>query len=65
MILFGIIPGPNEPSLTINSYLEPLVLDLQNLWEGVKLDVAGSTNKTIFKCALLGVACDLSAAQKT
>ena len=65
VILFGIIPGPNEPSLTINSYLEPLVLDFQKLWEDVKLDEAGSTYKTIFKCALLGVACDLPAARKT
>ena len=65
VILFGIIPGPNEPSLTINSYLKPLVLDLQKLWEGVKLNVAGSTDKALFKCALLGVACDLPAARKT
>ena len=65
VILFEIIPGPNEPSLTINSYLKPLVLDLQKLWEGVKLNVAGSTDKALFKCALLGVACDLPAARKT
>ena len=25
VILFGVIPGPSEPSLTINSYLSPLV----------------------------------------
>ena len=25
MILVGLIPGPNERSLNINSYLEPLV----------------------------------------
>lgn len=29
MILVGIIPGPNEPSLHINSFLEPLVEDLE------------------------------------
>ena len=28
LILVGIIPGPNEPSLTINSYLSPLVDEL-------------------------------------
>ena len=29
MILVGIIPGPYEPSLGINSFLEPLVIDLK------------------------------------
>ena len=28
VILCGIIPGPHEPELTINSYLEPLVDEL-------------------------------------
>ena len=29
VILFGVIPGPSEPSLSINSYLLPLVRELQ------------------------------------
>ena len=29
IILVGIIPGPYEPSLCINSFLEPLVIDLK------------------------------------
>ena len=37
MILVGIIPGPNEPRLHINSFLEPLVEDLQQLWKGVEM----------------------------
>lgn len=64
VILFGIIPGPCEPSRTINHYLSPLVADLLDLWKGVELSVPGKTSKTLFKCALLGVACDLPAARK-
>ena len=29
----GVIPGPHEPKLTINSYLEPLVAELNLLWK--------------------------------
>ena len=65
VILFGVIPGPTEPSLTINSYLSPLVSDLKKLWAGVEVDLPGMTIKTTIKCALLGVACDLPAARKT
>ena len=34
-ILVGIIPGPKEPHFTINTFLEPLVEELLQLWEGV------------------------------
>ena len=64
VILFGVIPGPREPSLTINSYLLPLVTELKELWEGVQLRYATSNSSATFRCALLGVACDLPAARK-
>lgn len=64
VILCGIIPGPREPSLTINTYLAPLVSDLLDLWKGVKLKQPGTENTATFRCALLGVACDLPAARK-
>lgn len=35
IILVGIIPGPKEPSLTLNSILAPLVSDLLEFWKGV------------------------------
>ena len=38
VILFGVIPGLSEPSLTINSYLSPLVADLKELWAGIEVD---------------------------
>ena len=46
IILVAIIPGPHEPSLTINSYLRPLVDELQQLWLGVKLTT--SENVSVF-----------------
>lgn len=65
MILFGVIPGPSEPSLSINSYLCPLVEELQKLWHGVEMKLPGAATTTQVKCALLGVACDLPAARKS
>ena len=34
IIICGLIPEPKEPSLHINSFLEPLVHDLLKLWSG-------------------------------
>ena len=64
VILYGDIPGPCKPSLTINSYLLPLVTELNGLWVGVQMKYAGSDSTVTFGCALLGVACDLPAARK-
>jgi len=65
VILMGVIPGPREPSLSVNSYLSPLVSDLLDLWKGVQLKQPGTDITAIFRCVLLGVACDLPAARKT
>ena len=34
VFLVGVIPGPHEPKLNINSYLQPLVAELNVLWKG-------------------------------
>ena len=65
VILYGIIPGPTEPSLNINTFIAPLVSDLLDLWKGIELQVPYSSSTVTFRCALLGVACDLPAAKKT
>lgn len=62
IILVGLIPGPNEPSLTINSYLQPLVKELLLLWKGVQFQT--SKGCKLYRCALLCVACDTPAARK-
>lgn len=58
VILVGVIPGPHEPSRSINTYLSPLVDDFLVLWEG--WHVCGE----IVKGVLLCVASDLPAARK-
>lgn len=63
VILLGVIPGPSEPPLTINTYLAPIISDLLDLWKGVKMRLPDSTSITI-RCALIGVSCDLPAARK-
>ena len=61
--LLGVIPGPSEPPLTVNSYLSPLVKELLQLWKGVELQLPGSNDK-IVRAALLAVACDMLASRK-
>ena len=63
IILVGLLPGPSEPSKTMNTYLTPLVADLLTLWEGVSFSTYSSGTQLI-RCALLCVACDLPAARK-
>ena len=63
VVLLGLIPGPSEPPLHINTYLKPLVVDLLPLWRGVSFMMADNSKATI-RCALLCVACDLPAGRK-
>ena len=66
MILVGLIPGPNEPPLNINSYLEPLVEELKVLWsEGMVINMPDNPGQQVhLKAGLLCVACDIPAARK-
>ena len=63
VVLLGLIPGPSEPPLHINTYLTPIVVDLLALWRGVSFTVADNSTATI-RCALLCIACDLPAGRK-
>ena len=62
IILVGIIPGPSEPSMNINTYLNPLIDDLKQLWLGVNIRINGQS-KTI-RAALSCLTCDVPAARK-
>ena len=57
--ILGILPGPNEPSVHINTFLRPLVDDLLNLWEGVPFVYEGSRH--VMRAALMAVTADLPA----
>lgn len=63
IILIGVIPGPKEPEKKINSFLEPLVRELQLLWKGVTMKSIGDTIVHV-RAALTCVACDIPAARK-
>ena len=62
MIIAGIIPGPSEPSLHINSYLESLLIDLMKLWQGVQIET--SEGKQILRAALICNSSDVPACRK-
>lgn len=62
-ILVGLIPGPHEPQRDMNTYLEPLVLELLQFWDGIEMTIS-SSSKRVVRCALLCVACDLPAGRK-
>ena len=63
VLLVGIIPGPHEPSKTMNSYLTPLVDELNQLWDGVVMQ-SFSSKQVVVRAALLCTACDIPAARK-
>ena len=66
VILIGLIPGPKEPKLTINSFLQPMVQELKELWRGVTLPCPNSPFKHAFiRAALICCTCDVPATRKS
>ena len=59
-MIVGIIPGPTEPKLHLNTFLKPLVDDLLCLWRGMPILPDGNTARA----ALLAVAADMPATWK-
>ena len=48
IMLVGLIPGPSEPKLTVNSYLSPLVEELQLAWfNGIKVKTCDGLEFTL------------------
>lgn len=64
IILVGIIPGPTEPKHTINSFLAPLVQELQEAWVSGIAVTTPSGVPTVIRVALSCVACDIPATRK-
>lgn len=64
MICVGLIPGPKEPKANINVYLEPLVDELRELWDGVLLSDSSSLGCRLYRAALLCVSADIPASHK-
>ena len=64
VILIGVIPGPSEPNLVMNSYLSPLVEELMQGWEnGFPVTTSENVNINI-RVALSCIACDIPASRK-
>ena len=64
ILLVGLIPGPSEPKLTINSYLGPLLLELKEAWaKGIAVSTPNGTKVTL-RVAVTCVACDIPATKK-
>lgn len=64
IIIMGIIPGLREPKKSINTYLTPLVLELNEAWEhGISVLKDDNTSVCI-KLALGCVTCDMPASIK-
>ena len=63
VILVGVIPGPKEPQLHINSFLNPLVDELHTLWQGIPMELNNGMH-VLVRAALLCVGCDIPAARK-
>ena len=65
IVLIGLIPGPAEPSKTVNTYLVPLVNDLLKLYDGVNLPNPHSWfGSTTIRAVLSCIVCDIPATRK-
>ena len=64
-VIVGMIPGPNEPKQHINTFLRPMVRDLQVLCDGVTFQNPSSIlGLTSLRATLVCIACDLPATRK-
>lgn len=62
-MVIGIIPGPKEPKLNINAFLQPFVEEMLSLWEGVIMKSERNID-VLVRAALLCAGCDIPAARK-
>ena len=63
-ILVGVLPGPREPNLVMNSYLTPLVEELKQGWEN-GFSVTTHERVQVNVCVVLSsIACDIPASRK-
>jgi len=64
VLVLAIIPGPEEPKKTINSFLEPLVDELLKCWSpGIKLVEIDGLD-ALYRFALICISSDLPAIRK-
>ena len=64
LLVVGIIPGPKDPKHHINSFLQPLVDDLIDLWHGVILAYENGQSQEMIRDAVLALSSDIPATRK-
>ena len=65
VILASVIPGPNEPTGIINTFLSPIVSDLSRLYEGIMIRTPTlCISFTPLRAILVCIMCDLPASRK-
>lgn len=65
IVVVGVLPGPSEPKLTANTFLEPLVQELKALWAcKERFSIYGSLFKRPIKVGLVCVSSDIPATRK-
>ena len=66
ILLLSLIPGPSEPSIHINSFLQPMVDELLRLWTGIQMPIMVNGSRVLksIRAALLCVASDMPAGRK-
>ena len=64
VIIAGIIPGPHEPSKTMNTLLEPAVKGLHALWQGIPMHFPSLRLPVHIRAALICITCDIPACRK-
>ncbi|XP_057311059.1 uncharacterized protein LOC130648935 [Hydractinia symbiolongicarpus] len=63
-LIIGIIPGPKEPNLHINSFIKPMVDELLQYWDGVIMKEPSSIGYSLYKIALISISNDIPATRK-
>ena len=64
IILVGLIPGPTEPKVTVDTFLRPLLDELLDFWKGITIPIGEERVLEKVRCALLCVSCNLPAGRK-
>lgn len=64
VIIVGILPGPNEPKKKKNSYLTPLVLELNEAWQNGFNVLSPKYVPICVKLCLSCITCDIPATRK-
>ena len=64
VLFIGIVPGPKEAKKTINSFLTPLVFELQEAWNHGFSAMSPQNIPVRIKLDLSCVSCDIPASRK-